>query len=654
MQTLRSLVHGVRPFRGRLAMLGLVFAVLGCEDAGTEPEPGATAASLEFVVDESAVVSAEAGRAITQAPGVRARDAQGNPVRGVEVTFSTNSGEIVGPTRVTGDDGIARPWGWNLGPEAGPRSITATAAGGVSDTLTIDVGPQPAARIIPVSSQTQTGTVSSPTGAEPTVRVEDVFGNPVPGVTVSFTVTGGGGQVESQTAVTDSLGIASVRWTLGIAEGANSLEVKLVEVPEAPVVTFTANAFQPTGWTLQEVEGDDQSVPAITLVPVRPAVRVVDSLGTPVAGVLIRFEITSGNGSIAGDSVLTDATGVARLGGFAVGASGSTTVRAYVSVAQTLTTTFTATASTTAPFAITYRYVNESGAVVNPKDPRQLQAFVTANQRFARSVTGDLSNELMNIPSNQCGNHPAVNESVDDVLIFVALVPIDGEGNVLGSAGPCYIRSNGIPLIGRIRLDVADLDRMVTNGVIDDVVTHEIGHVLGIGSLWNLCINSNNEYTTSTSDCVTTIFALREGTGTDDVSFVGANAKSAYAALGGPSGANVPVENTGGAGTQDSHWRETTFFDELMTGFVQSARQNPMSQITIGSLADMGYTTSNAGAEAYTLPVSARMAEAAALLGSRETIPLNDLVEKPRFVKRRSGEIERVLNDDDRRFREDR
>jgi hypothetical protein len=42
----------------------------------------------------------------------------------------------------------------------------------------------------------------------------------------------------------------------------------------------------------------------------------------------------------------------------------------------------------------------------------------------------------------------------------------------------------------------------------------------------------------------------------------------------------VPVENSGGAGTRDSHWRDSIFVAEMMTGFV-NVGGNPMSRMTI-------------------------------------------------------------------------
>lgn len=62
---------------------------------------------------------------------------------------------------------------------------------------------------------------------------------------------------------------------------------------------------------------------------------------------------------------------------------------------------------------------------------------------------------------------------------------IDGEGGVPGRAGPCCIRSeSSLPLLGFLQLDAADLVRMETLGTLDDPVLHEMGHIIGIGTIW--------------------------------------------------------------------------------------------------------------------------------------------------------------------------
>jgi hypothetical protein len=61
----------------------------------------------------------------------------------------------------------------------------------------------------------------------------------------------------------------------------------------------------------------------------------------------------------------------------------------------------------------------------------------------------------------------------------------------------------------------------------------------------------------------------------------------------------IPVANTGGGGTANSHWRETTFEDELMTGYASGAM--PVSVMTIKSLRDLGYTVDESKAESYSI-----------------------------------------------------
>jgi hypothetical protein len=61
------------------------------------------------------------------------------------------------------------------------------------------------------------------------------------------------------------------------------------------------------------------------------------------------------------------------------------------------------------------------------------------------------------------------------------------------------------------------------------------------------------------------------------------------------------VENTGGAGTRDGHWRESVFGNELMTGFYNSG-PNPLSAVSAASLRDLGYVVDDSRTEAFTLP----------------------------------------------------
>jgi hypothetical protein len=68
---------------------------------------------------------------------------------------------------------------------------------------------------------------------------------------------------------------------------------------------------------------------------------------------------------------------------------------------------------------------------------------------------------------------------------------------------------------------------------------------------------------------------------------------------------SIPIENTGGSGTAGSHWRETTFTNELMTGYL-NAGANLLSRMSIAGFADIGYTVNTAAADSYSLTSALR------------------------------------------------
>jgi len=132
----------------------------------------------------------------------------------------------------------------------------------------------------------------------------------------------------------------------------------------------------------------------------------------------------------------------------------------------------------------------------------------------------------------------------------------------------------------------ADLASMLSNGTLLGVIEHEMGHVLGIGTIW-------------------TDKGLLVGGGTSNPLFIGAQAKAAYNSIFGRNASGVPVENTGGSGTRDSHWRESVFGNELMTGWVGPGSYMPISRVTVASLADLGYSVNMAASDSFTPSVSA-------------------------------------------------
>ena len=75
------------------------------------------------------------------------------------------------------------------------------------------------------------------------------------------------------------------------------------------------------------------------------------------------------------------------------------------------------------------------------------------------------------------------------LTINVNLDPIDGAGGILGSAGPTHAKLGTSTYLyanaGSMTFDTADTSARETAGVLDEVIMHEMAHVIGVGTLWS-------------------------------------------------------------------------------------------------------------------------------------------------------------------------
>jgi hypothetical protein len=221
----------------------------------------------------------------------------------------------------------------------------------------------------------------------------------------------------------------------------------------------------------------------------------------------------------------------------------------------------------------------------------QRKAFEDARDRLERIITGGLGDVRVQdgsgnaIPCGDGADAVDVKETVHGLLILVTVKSL-GSSGILAQSGPCIVRSSGseLPVVAIMNLNSSYAASLEASGELGVVVQHEMFHALGFGTIWP-------------------DKGLLSGAGTDDPSFTGAAAlAAATTANGAPSSwTAVKVENTGGAGTRDAHWRESVFGNELMTGWI-SGVENPLSLTTIESMADLGYSVDAAQAEAFTIP----------------------------------------------------
>ena len=480
--------------------------------------------------------------------------------------------------------------------------------GSASATVSVD---QTVTALFSASGNEQCGSVGQPL-AQPFVAVaQDAQGTPVPGVPLRFAVTQGGGSVTPEDVETAENGSGSATLTVGPVQG-EAQAVTATVVGTAISTTFTASFPGGPVTSVEVFAGNGQSAPAGTLVPTAPAVRVVDANGCPVAGVQVSFGVTGGGGSVTGGAQTTDAAGVATVGGWTLGSGDINTMTSTVDALALdgEPVLFVATTPPSTGYDLRIRYLGAySGA--------QLLAFAKAEVRWEKLVTGDLTDVTGDIAAGSCGaNSPAADGPFDDLTIFVTIKFIDGPGSVLGQAGPCFVRVPGdLTVIGRMEFDEDDMEDLEAAGSLEAVVLHEMGHVLGFGTLWG------PEY----FDLLQDPSVADPEPPLADTHFTGAQAIAAFDAAGGTAytGAKVPVMNTGGAGTVNSHWRDDVFDPELMTGFL-SVGFNPLSAITVRSLQDLGYTVSVAGADPFTLAPALRIA------GQRRGRQLiNDVISDP-------------------------
>ncbi len=273
-----------------------------------------TAASVQLIKINDAQ-SGEAGTGLANPLIIEAHDQNGNPLSGVNVTFSVqNGGGSVSSAaaQTTGANGRVQV-NATLGPSVGTQQFLATAPGAIPVLFSADAFLTPS-RIEAVSGTGQTASVGLPLPLPLRVRVSNTAGIGVPGVTISWAATAGGGSVAPAQNTTGNTGEAEITATLGPAAGANTF-------------TATAASLSPVSFSATAMAQVPASIIVVGTPPASAAAgststltfQVNDSLNRAIPGVMVSFAVTSGAGSVSLSNSQTGADGrasiVATLGG---------------------------------------------------------------------------------------------------------------------------------------------------------------------------------------------------------------------------------------------------------------------------------------------------------------------------------------------------
>ena len=345
-----------------------------------------------------------------------------------------------------------------------------------------------------------------------------------------------------------------------------------------------------------------------------PEVRVLDASGLPLAGERVTFTTSSGASVTPGEAI-TGQDGVARVTAWTLGdGPGDLTA----SVAGLAPVVFNATGHPRA-FDLTVRWLAPPGD--------EARAAVESAEAFLeRVVWRDLPDEEV-VQTPVCARPgvapPAtVDETIDDVLIFAVVEPIDGLGGAGAQGYPCLIRDPGTQtIVGLVRFDEAEMS-VIDDARRRDFVLHEMVHALGlVPGLLNIQTPSG-----FSRSCLALPSKGAPETLVQDTHFSCAGAVAGFDRVGGARyvGAKVPLENGATmaltANTLNHHWRKTSLRNELMTGWFTAGVSAPFSVTTVGALEDLGYGVTWAAADPFFL--DGTIAPTLAPLAAGDGVPL--------------------------------
>lgn len=313
-----------------VSALAYLVACSGSDSTGPAPKVP-TSIGISVGSNQTAAVAT----AVPIAPAVLVRDQSGDPMSGVDVTFTvqTGGGTITGGTATTDANGVATVGSWTLGTAAGsntlwgsvtgltPVTINATGTAGTATALVLTTPPSPAVPSGGVFAQ------------QPVVQLHDAYGNDraQAGVPVTVSITSGGGTLNGTlTENTDATGAAvftnlEIIGTVGprtltfISPGLTSVGSGAIDVLVGTPTTIVATTSTILGGTVGQPVSN------------RPTVQVTDASGNPVVGVTVTFAVTAGGGSVTGGSSPTGLGGIAQVTSWTLGTvAGSNTLDASV------------------------------------------------------------------------------------------------------------------------------------------------------------------------------------------------------------------------------------------------------------------------------------------------------------------------------------
>ena len=242
-----------------LAALVIASGIVGCDDDPNEPKGDPTIA----IVSGSAQTGGIVGQALGQQLVAKVTNANGTPAVGVTVnwTVAAGGGSVSPASSVTDASGHARTT-LTLGPGAGNHTVKAALA--TKPAIAVNFTTVAVLNITVEGGAGQAATVGQALPTAFTARVSNDLNQPVPGVTVNWAVTAGGGSVAPAQSVTNASGLATTTLTVGPTEGNNQVTATIAGTPAASTVFSAAGQWETFVSTMNSAgEPTNTNVPAV-------------------------------------------------------------------------------------------------------------------------------------------------------------------------------------------------------------------------------------------------------------------------------------------------------------------------------------------------------------------------------------------------------
>ena len=222
------------PIGAGLGALVVAFVLAGC----SQPPTAVTQFPAAVTIVQGNLQSAQAGVLLPTAVVLRVIDLNGAGIGKTPVTlWIGGGGGSVSPASSITDDKGEITAKWTLGPGVATQTLFAKAPG-VDSVMVQATGILPT-DIIVAQGNNQSAKVTSALTNSVVVRVVGPGNQAMIGITVGIQITGGGGAITPQSAVTNALGEVTLKWTMGAATGPNSATVSALTLPP---VTLNATA----------------------------------------------------------------------------------------------------------------------------------------------------------------------------------------------------------------------------------------------------------------------------------------------------------------------------------------------------------------------------------------------------------------------------